>query len=112
MSGATLVVGLLLLYVPRLRRPEWLLALGVVATAACLWDIQLAVLAAQAGSLGVLLSLLAAWWQRQVRVRRPVRVIVTRSGSSRLDHDLTPTAFAIAGTGSNSSTTAASVPVE
>ena len=112
MSGATLVAGLLLLYVPRLRRPQWLLALCVVATAACLWDVQLAVLAAQAGSLGVLLSLLAAWWQRQLRSRRPVRVIVARSGSSRLDHDLTPTAFAIAGTGSNSSTTAASVPVE
>ena len=112
MSGASLVVGLLLLYVPRLRRPEWLLALGAVATAACLWDVQLAVLAAQAGSLGVLLSLLAAWWHRQARGQRPVRVIVTRSGSSRLDHDLTPTAFAVAGTGSNSSTTAASVPVE
>lgn len=111
-SGVTLVVGLLLLYVPQLRRPQWLLALGAVVTAACLWDVQLAVLAAQAGSLGVLLSLLAAWWQRQARGRRPVRVIVTRSGSSRLDHDLTPTSFAVAGTGSNSSTTAASVPVE
>ncbi|MGE4101345.1 MAG: hypothetical protein AB7E74_05230 [Pirellulales bacterium] len=111
-SGVTLIGGLLLLYVPLLRRPECLLFVGVLLIAVTLLDSQLAALVAQAGILGVLLSLLAAWWQRQVRGRRPTRVIVTRSNSSRLEHDLTPTALAVAPLGSNSSTTAASVPVE
>ncbi|MBX9789275.1 MAG: hypothetical protein K2Y37_10200 [Pirellulales bacterium] len=111
-SGITLVAGLALLYVPSLRRPELLVTVGLMIAVITLLDLHFAVLVSQAGSLGVLLSLLAAWWRRQLRSRQPMRVVVTRSNSSRLERDLTPTAFAVAGTGSNSSTTAASVPVE
>ena len=59
-SGAALIVGLLLIYVPATRHPAALLvAGGVLATLGILYP-EPACLAAQAGSLGLMLALVAA----------------------------------------------------
>jgi hypothetical protein len=59
LSGVALVCGLLLMYVPRLRHPAMLFALGVAALAVMAAAPDLAAQVAQASLLGLLLVLLA-----------------------------------------------------
>lgn len=79
-SGVVLVLGLLWIYVPALRRAAWLFAIFVLAlSASAAWP-DLALLFVQAGVLGVLLVLLAAVIERSVG--RPPRPAVFRSAAS------------------------------
>jgi len=86
-SGAALVFGLLLIYVPAARHPATLLV-GAVWLGACAFLYpEATLLVAQAASLGVLLSLVAAVMQRGVvrRQRAPAREIsssILERGSS------------------------------
>jgi hypothetical protein len=61
-SAAVLLIGLGILYLPQLRRPEFLFAFAVgLAAASILWP-DAAVLAGQAGALGLaILTLLSIW---------------------------------------------------
>ncbi len=69
-SGAALVLGLVLLYVPAVRRPGLLLALAVGLVGAGAWSPATAVLVAQAAALGLVLTALAGLLQRVVVERR------------------------------------------
>jgi hypothetical protein len=69
-SGAALVAGLLLIYVPASRRPATLLAVGLALLAAGLVAPEPTFLLAQAASLGLALTLLAGLLQRGVSRRR------------------------------------------
>lgn len=71
-SGAALVAGLLLIYVPASRRPATLLVASVLLLAAGLIATEPTLLLAQAASLGLVLALLAGMLERGVtrRLRR------------------------------------------
>lgn len=79
-SGAALVLGLVLLYVPAVRRPALLLVLAVGLLGWGAWSPETAVLGAQAAALGVLLTVLAALLQRVLAERR-ARVMLPDAGS-------------------------------
>lgn len=65
-SGAVLVLGLLWLYLPKLRHPAWLFLTGVaVLTAAALWP-DAAPLAAQAALVGGVLAAMAVVLDRNI----------------------------------------------
>ena len=81
-SGAALVAGLLLIYVPASRHPATLLVVGIALLAAGLIAPEPTLLLAQAASLGLVLTLLAGLLERvmtgrrrrtDVRKNRPVR---------------------------------------
>jgi hypothetical protein len=77
-SGAALVLGLLLIYVPGLRHPTILLVGAVGLGAAAAIYPEPALLLAQAASLGVVLTVLAGLFQGRAARRR---VGPTREGS-------------------------------
>jgi hypothetical protein len=85
-SGVVLALGLLWLYVPKLRHPLWLFLAGVaLLTAAALWP-DVAPLAAQASLVGgilagfaVLLDRTIARWQRAPAAFRPASGSLTSS---------------------------------
>ncbi|MCI0362211.1 MAG: hypothetical protein L0211_27340, partial [Planctomycetaceae bacterium] len=75
-GGAALVIGLALLHVRALRRPEVVLAAAVILAALALAFPNVAVLAAQAAGLGLLIALAIALWSwftsgRQVWTTEP-----------------------------------------
>jgi hypothetical protein len=73
-SGAALVIGLLLIYIPAARHPAALF-LGAIVLGACAFAYpEATLLVAQAASLGVLLSLAAAVMRRGVVRRHPPSV--------------------------------------
>ncbi len=80
-SLAVLCVGLLLIYLPVMRRPVTLLAGGVLLLAVAAWNADLALLLAQASVLGVALVLLSGYLEQTISQRRTGAVVV-RSGSS------------------------------
>ncbi len=80
-SLAVLCVGLLLIYLPVMRRPVTLLAGGVLLLAVAAWNADLALLLAQASVLGVALVLLSGYLEQTISRRRTGAVVV-RSGSS------------------------------
>jgi hypothetical protein len=61
-AGAALLIGLALLHVRALRRPEALLAVAVALAALSLALPEAAILAAQAAGLGLLIAFGAALW--------------------------------------------------
>ncbi len=69
-SGAALVAGLLLIYVPASRHPATLLVVGIVLLAAGMIAPEPTLLLAQAASLGLVLTLLAGLLERSVTRRR------------------------------------------
>ena len=69
-SGAALVAGLLLIYVPASRHPATLLAVGIGLLAAGLIAPEPTLLLAQAASLGLALALLAGLLERGVARQR------------------------------------------
>ena len=81
-SGAALVVGLLLIYVPVSRHPATLLTLGVALLAAGLIAPEPTLLLAQAACLGLALTLLAGLLERGAARRR--RTLAGREPSSAL----------------------------
>ncbi|HVX15089.1 MAG TPA: hypothetical protein VHC22_28110 [Pirellulales bacterium] len=81
-SGVLLLLGLLWIYVPALRRAEWLFASAVVMlSAAAMWP-DLALLAVQSAVIGLLLIGLAAMLERRWGQRR--QQVVFRSGPSSI----------------------------
>lgn len=87
-SGAALVAGLLLIYVPAVRHPGALFVATVALLAFALFSPELALLAAQAASLGVVLTLVAALLERLFSGRRMVEV-PSSSTSARLERGST-----------------------
>jgi len=69
-SGAALVAGLILIYVPMVRRPGLLLVLAVVLLGLGVWSPATALLGAQAAVLGLVLTVLAGLLQRVMVQRR------------------------------------------
>jgi hypothetical protein len=65
-SGAALVAGLLLIYMPVCRKPAVLLSIGIVLAAAGLIAPELTLLLTQASALGFVLSLMAGLLERGV----------------------------------------------
>ena len=91
-SGAALVAGLLLIYVPISRHPATLLAMGMALLAAGLIAPEPTLLLAQAACLGLALTLLAGMLERGVARRR--RMIASRDlSSARFDVGSTHTGF-------------------
>ncbi len=81
-SGAALVAGLLLIYVPAGRHPVTLLTVGMTLLAAGLVAPEPTLLLAQAASLGLALSLLAGFLDRGASRRRPRTSARKESSSS------------------------------
>lgn len=79
-SGAALVVGLLLIYIPVSRHPATLLAMGMALLAVGLIAPESTLLLAQAACLGLALTLLAGLLERGVARRRQ------RSAHKELSH--------------------------
>jgi hypothetical protein len=79
-SGAALVAGLLLIYVPASRHPATLFTAGVALIAMGLIAPEPTLLIAQAASLGLMLTLLAGLLERGVS--RRYRVVVRKEPSS------------------------------
>jgi len=80
-SGAALVLGLVLIYLPWSRHPVWLLLGSVILAATAAIAPETTLLIAQAAGLGFILAGLAGWLQRNMEVReRPLAVM--RPGSS------------------------------
>ena len=82
-SLSALCVGLLLIYLPAMRRPTTLLVGGVLLLALAAWNADLALLVAQASVLGLALIFLSGYLEHTV-VRRRTGAVVVRSGSSIL----------------------------
>jgi hypothetical protein len=82
-SGAALVAGLLLIYVPASRHPAVLLIVAVVLLATGLIAPEPTLLLAQAASLGLVLTLLAGLLERGV-ARRRHRTIPRKESTSAL----------------------------
>ncbi len=97
LSGVALVAGLLLIYIPAMRHPAMLLAIVVALTGAALVHPGPSLLAAQAASLGVVLTLLAGLLQRTFHRKRAGAPAVERGssmlfekGSSQVPHRTLP----------------------
>lgn len=84
-SGAALVIGLLLIYVPVSRHPATLFVLGVALLAVGIVAPEPTLLAAQAASLGLALTLLAGLLERSVTGRRRRTAIRQEPSSSRVE---------------------------
>ncbi len=104
-SGAALVAGLLLIYVPLCRHPAVLLAAGIALLAAGLIAPEPTLLAAQAASLGLVLTLLAGLLERGAARRRQAAARKEPS-SSRIEVGSTHTDFQMAAFGNPPSTQA------
>lgn len=90
-SGATLVLGLLLIYVPVVRHPVFLLcaAVGILAMSAIYPEPML--LIGQAASLGLFLTALAGWLERSMSRRRRRAGLYRGGASSFVDRESTKT---------------------
>jgi hypothetical protein len=91
-SGAALVIGLLLIYVPGGRHPAMLLVAGSALLAAGLIVPEPTLLLAQAASLGLVLTLLAGLLERGVARRRKASRR-TESSHSQIELGSTHTIF-------------------
>ena len=91
-SGAALVAGLLLIYVPVSRHPATLLTMGMALLAAGLIAPEPTLLLAQAACLGLVLTLLAGMLERGVTRRRRM-LARNEPSSSRVELGSTHTGF-------------------
>src|SRR5262249_36786927 len=90
-SGAVLILGLLLIYVPLVRHPAILLCAAVVSLAMSAIYPEPTLLIAQAASLGLLLAALAGWLERSMSRRRRRAGLYRGSTSSMVERDSTQT---------------------
>jgi hypothetical protein len=81
-SIAVLAAGLLVMYVPAIRRPTALLVLGVVIAALGLWIPEAAILFAQAATLGLAILIVSAVLRRWVARRRRRGIVIVSGRSS------------------------------
>ncbi len=102
-SGLVLVSGLVLIYVPASRHPATLLVVATLVASAVLLYPEPAFLAAQAGSFGVALVVLAGWlhWTVVGGHRRPVAHEIS---SASLQKGSMPSGDHVPGTGNESPT--------
>lgn len=91
-SGAALVLGLLLIYVPMSRHPATLLATAMILLCVGMLYPEPTLLVAQAASLGLALTLIAGLLQRSV-ARRRRGTIMTEASSSIMDTGSTQTQY-------------------
>ncbi|MBN2216249.1 MAG: hypothetical protein JW719_02615 [Pirellulales bacterium] len=98
-SGAALVLGLLLIYVPASRHPAALLILAVVLGSAALVYPEPTLLVLQAASLGLALTLVAGLLERSVARRRRglVTLQTARRGMEKGSTQTHPSAVVVAG---------------
>ncbi len=108
-SGAALVLGLLLIYVPVSRHPATLLATVMILLCVGMLYPEPMLLVAQAASLGLALTLIAGLLQRSV-VRRRRGTIMMEASSSIMDSGSTQTQYPPPLSGSPASTQSAAVP--
>ena len=108
-SGAALVLGLLLIYVPVSRHPATLLATAMVLLCVGMLYPEPMLLVAQAASLGLALTLIAGLLQRSV-VRRRRGTIMMEASSSIMDTGSTQTQYPPALSGGPASTQSAAIP--
>jgi hypothetical protein len=89
-SGAVLAAGLILIYLPRFRRPGALLVVAVSLAALAIWSPAAAVVGAQCSILGLLLLVAAVGLQKTVLLRRGQRGVLhgaaDLSGEARSHH--------------------------
>jgi predicted membrane metal-binding protein len=91
-SSVALVLGLLLLQIPVIRKPWILLTLGVALLALSIWLPEAAIMFSQAAVLGLVLLLFGAFLQRLVARRRTKTGFVhPATESSILDRSNSPT---------------------
>jgi hypothetical protein len=91
-SSVALVLGLLLLQIPVIRKPWILLTLGVALLALSIWLPEAAIMFSQAAVLGLVLLLFGAFLQRLVARRRTKTGFVhPTTESSILDRSNSPT---------------------
>jgi hypothetical protein len=83
-SLSALTLGLILIYVPAIRKPYVLAALALAAIIACAWDCDAAILLAQSAVIGSALAIFAALLKYRVTRGRRVPVVARGSGSSVL----------------------------
>jgi hypothetical protein len=102
-SGAALVAGLLLIYLPASRHPATLLVVALVLLGAGAIAPEPTLLLAQAASLGLVLTLLAGLLERSV-TRHRRRATIQESSSSRVELGSTRLPRQSVATGSPSST--------
>ena len=102
-SGAALVLGLLLIYVPASRHPRTLFVLALALGCAGLLYPESTLLVLQAASLGLVLTLVAGLLERGVRRRRRGLITLDASGSM-IGRDSTQTQFLAAGSPPGNST--------
>ena len=98
-----LLCGLLLIYVPGLRHPAVILVAAVTVAAISIIDLELAVLLAQAASLGLVLAVLAVLLAR-VTVRASVSATAARESSGAIERPFSDPYFRAPGSGSQPST--------
>ena len=90
-SAIVLVVGLLLLQIPAIRKPWVLFAAGVILLALSAWLPDAAVLFSQAAALGMVLLVMAVVMQRLIAKRRmPTVPPVARTESSIFQRSSSP----------------------
>ncbi len=89
-SLAALTVGLLLIYLPIARRPMVLLMAGGILLILAAWNVDAAILLAQASVLGLVLALVAGCLERIVKRRELRRAVVRSGGSSIIRHSENP----------------------
>lgn len=100
-SLAALGLGILVIYVPALRHPVWILAVGIgLGASALLWPEQ-TVLGIQAAVLGVILAVVAALLQRRIAARQTA---TARIAASLLDQESTQRQYLPPPPGSTGST--------
>lgn len=93
-SGTLLVIGLLLIYIPRLRHPAVALAAACCLAAAVLLMPDFALILGEAATIGVVLVFLAMWLERAVAHRRSSgRLARSRSNSAVLERGSTQTHY-------------------
>lgn len=109
-SGAALVFGLLLIYVPVSRHPASLFVAGLALVVAAILYPEPTLLLSQAASLGLALALLAGFLERSV-ARRRRRVSMLEPSSSVLDKGSTQTQYDPPVAGNEASTQSVPAPM-
>jgi hypothetical protein len=108
-SLGLLLTGLVLIYVPRARHAGFLLILAVLALTGSVLAPDVALLLAQASSLGLVLALVAVFLRRRVAVPVPATVPVRGSSMALPDRSATEMYFRSGKAGAHSSTATAPV---
>jgi hypothetical protein len=95
-SVAVLAAGLLVMYVPAIRRPKALFVVGVAIAGLGLWIPDAALLFAQAATLGGAILIVSAVLRRWIRRRRRRGLVIVSGRSAIVERSSARTKFAAA----------------